>query len=76
MADVLGVCPVSEYMKFDGLNGGLGAGRACWMVPHGADAAERRIAACSCRCYTCEFYKSVVFEQEENTRFKFTSIDA
>ena len=76
MADVLGVCAVSEFMKFDGLNGGVGAGRACWMVPHRAVAAESRIGTCSRRCYTCEFYKRVVFEQEEKTRFKFTSIDA
>lgn len=76
MAEILGVCAVCEYMKFDGLNGGVGAGRACWMVPHAAAVAEGRSVACARRCYTCEFYKRVVFEQEEDTRFKYTSIES
>ncbi|UCD63299.1 MAG: hypothetical protein JSW34_11190 [Candidatus Zixiibacteriota bacterium] len=75
MADLLGACIVPEFMKYDGLNDGSGAGRACWMVPHSVtDGHNRRTATCSRRCYTCEFYKRVVFEQEEDTKFRFTSI--
>jgi hypothetical protein len=74
MVPILGECPVPGSMKFDGLNNGQGAGRACWMV----DRAPLRLRAgrstCSSRCCTCDFYKRVVFEQKENTRYKFTSI--
>ena len=74
MAPILGECVVSTYMKFDGLNEGVGAGRACWMVPHSPVKTERSGSACSRRCYSCEFYKRVVFEQAERTCFKFTSV--
>ncbi|MEW6412419.1 MAG: two-CW domain-containing protein [Candidatus Zixiibacteriota bacterium] len=74
MAPILGECPVPSYLKYDGLNGGIGAGRACWMVPHGLCSSASGSSVCSRRCYTCEFYKRVVFEQEESTCFKYTSI--
>jgi len=73
MASALGECSVSSMMKYDGMNDGLAAGRACWMVPNSAcynNNSQRDIRD----CYNCEFYKRVVFEQEEKTYFKFTSI--
>ncbi len=73
LATILGECPVPTAMKFDGLNDGVGAGRACWMVP---DAACRKDAVRYHRansCHDCEFYRRVIFEEEENVRFKFTS---
>ncbi len=73
MVAVLGECPVPTYMKFDGLNEGLGAGRACWMAPRSPIKSETRQGNCSSRCYRCDFYRRVVFEQEENACFKYTS---
>ncbi len=74
MVDVLGECPVSTAMKYDGLNGGQGAGRSCWMAPNSACRRDqvggnRRWDA----CHNCEFYKRVVFEEKEMTRFRFVS---
>jgi hypothetical protein len=74
LVDILGECPVSTAMKYDGLNDGIGAGRACWMVP---DAACRTDATLQPRlnpCHTCEFYRRVVFEEEDNILFKYTSV--
>jgi hypothetical protein len=74
LAAALGECPVSSAMKYDGLNGGRGAGRSCWMVE---DAACRtQDGSYRTRCCTCDFYKRVVHEQEENTHFRFTSVPA
>ncbi len=71
MTPILGECPVASAMKFDGLNEGLGAGRACWMVPDSACVQSspkgRRL------CHTCEFYKRVIFEQDQEASFKFAS---
>jgi len=75
MVPILGECAVCSYMKFDGLNEGQGAGRACWMVPHATAKSDGTGSACSRRCHSCEFYKRVVFEQEDTTRFKYTSVD-
>ncbi len=69
MADVLGQCPVSSAMKYDGLNEGVGAGRACWMVPNSVCRRKRGAS-----CYDCEFYKRVVFEEEEKIAFKYSSV--
>jgi hypothetical protein len=74
LAEALGECPVAAAMKFDGLNDGVGAGRACWMVPDSACRESRSQMARIDPCHTCDFYKRVVFEQEETTRFRFTSI--
>lgn len=77
MAPILGECPVSTYMKFDGLNEGVGAGRSCWMAPHAPDAENGHSLCCGAKkCYCCEFYKRVVFEQEDKTCFKYTSLDS
>lgn len=76
MAPILGECPISTYMKFDGLNDGLGAGRSCWMAPHSDQSEFGAPAGCQTKkCYCCEFYKRVVFEEEEKTCFKYTSFD-
>jgi hypothetical protein len=72
MAEKLGECPVSSTMRYDGLNDGIGAGRACWMVPsngcrgHGCNWWRNR------QCHECEFYQRVVFE-EESACFTFSS---
>jgi len=70
----LGECPVSSAMKYDGLNDGIGAGRACWMVED--SGCRTQPGATRTRCCDCDFYKRVVYEQEENTCFKFASAPA
>lgn len=76
MAQVLGECPVATYMKFDGLNDGIGAGRACWMALHSNESGINLSPGCGAKkCYCCEFYKRVVFEQEDKTCFKYASVD-
>ncbi len=72
MVPILGECPVASLLKFDGLNDGVGAGRACWMV--GDSECQRTCLKGRRTCYDCEFYKRVVFEQDKQVRFKFSSI--
>ncbi len=63
LADTLGECPVSTSMKFDGLNNGVGAGRACWLIPNSA-CAKNRLNNTGRSCFDCPFYKRVKFEEE------------
>ena len=74
LADVLGECPVASTMKYDGLNDGLGAGRACWMVRNAVCKQAENISARVDPCHTCDFYKRVVFEQYKDTCFRYTSV--
>ena len=73
LTEALGECPVPRAMKFDGHNDGKGAGRACWMVRDSACRLSNSQHSPSDPCCDCEFYKRVVFEQEGDTRFRFTS---
>jgi hypothetical protein len=61
-------------MKFDGLNEGVGAGRACWMVPNAACRENIGRFPRAMSCHNCEFYRRVVFEEAEKINFKFTSL--
>lgn len=66
-SEIYGVCPIARTMKYDGVNGGLGAGRACWVVMNKSAGKGPFI----CRnnrqsCYDCGFYKRV--RSEENSR--------
>ncbi len=65
MAEILGECPVSTALKFDGLNDGIGAGRVCWMIPNSVCKLESRRASHGHPCHRCEFYLRVAFEEEE-----------
>lgn len=72
MVSLLGECPVATEMKFDGHNGGQAAGRACWMVHKKSGC---KVNGCSStKCHECQFYNRVVFEEEDTTVFKFTSV--
>jgi len=58
-------CPVPRMMKYDGVNGGVGAGRACWTVT----ASELKNGSVVCRrsgrlCINCEFYLRVQREMD------------
>lgn len=74
MADILGECPVACTMKYDGLNNGIGAGRACWMVRNSVCKQGANVLAPINPCHTCDFYKRVVFEQDEELCFGYTSV--
>ena len=73
LVGVLGECPASTAMKFDGLNGGKAAGRACWMVENACGRDPRQPSGQRSQCCECDFYKRVLFEQDEATCFRFAS---
>ena len=72
-ATQLGECPVSTAMKYDGLNEGHGAGRACWMVMDSACQRDARSKGRSNPCHQCSFYRRVLFEEEEKVVFAYSS---
>ncbi len=76
LADLMGECPVARAMKYDGLNDGVGAGRACWMVPDAACKVSERTRSRIDPCHTCDFYIRVLFEEEDNVLFRYTSVTA
>ena len=64
-SEIYGTCPVPTMMKYDGANGGRGAGRVCWRVKNKATAKGRDL----CRhhrqsCIHCDFYRRVQSEEE------------
>ncbi len=60
-ADDLGVCPAAADGRFDGINGGINGGRACWVIAgtFGYDRPEGIFANSFRPCTRCEFYKLV-----------------
>jgi len=69
LAELSGECPVSSTMKYDGQNGGKGAGRVCWMVPDSICAINNsRLSCCD-----CDFYNRVVYEEDESVCHQFAS---
>lgn len=74
LAEILGECPVARTMKYDGLNDGVGAGRACWMVHNSVCKLDANTSAPVEPCHTCDFYKRVLFEQDEELCFRFASV--
>jgi len=70
LAGALGECPVASALKYDGLNDGVGGGRACWMVE---DSCCRMIALARGQgnpCRHCEFYQRVLYEQDQAVQFR------
>ena len=61
-----GPCPVAQTMRYDGVNGGRGAGRICWEVKPGY-GRESNIFCRNHRlsCQNCKFYLRVHSEEEE-----------
>lgn len=73
MVPVLGECPVSMTMKFDGLNSGTAAGRACWMVAGANCLAYRPDSTVSSGCHRCEFYRRVMTEEAGKAQAAFAT---
>lgn len=71
-ADVLGICPTSIALKYDGINGGKCAGRYCWFVAgtfcH--DEIQGTFAAKIKNCIKCPFFMMVA--QQEGKTLVFT----
>jgi len=63
--DVSGLCPVAAKTSADGLNGGVNAGRICWVVANNGAKAEVKCSGGHCEdsCYTCEFRSKVKAEE-------------
>jgi len=74
MVPILGECKVISEMKYDGLNSGVGAGRACWMTLN-KNCVMQKTKQISC-CYDCQFYKRVLFEEEEHIEHKLEPVKA
>ncbi len=69
LAHVLGECPVSSALKFDGHNGGLAAGRACWQVDKTSCPGSLANG-----CHNCEFYRRVLFEEDTEMSGRYHSV--
>ena len=69
---VLGVCPAAQDMSFDGLNGGMAAGRICWAVAgtYCGGRIQGTFAEKLPDCMNCSFFKLVKREVGTNS-FKF-----
>jgi hypothetical protein len=76
LVDILGECPVSAAMKYDGCNSGVGGGRSCWMVAESACRMSGECSGSTRHCHNCDFYHRVVFEEEDQTSFRFASCPA
>ena len=64
-AGELGVCPAAVEIRTNGINGGLNAGRACWVIPETlADGkVQGNFIFKMNRCMNCKFFLSVTTEE-------------
>jgi hypothetical protein len=65
-ANELGVCPASLAEDLDGIHGGINGGRSCWVCAgtHCEGKAYGTFAARILSCLDCDFYQTVVQEEE------------
>jgi hypothetical protein len=63
--DVWGECPACTDTTSDGVNGGLNAGRCCWLVSGTFCDGEVQgtLARKLGTCFSCEFYQLVLVEE-------------
>ncbi len=59
-------------MRFDGHNGGIAAGRACWMVGTDPCLCHQNTGGRPIPCHACDFYRRVMFEEKERASFMFS----
>ncbi len=72
MSKTLGVCPVSQAMRCDGQNQGIAGGRVCWSIRNSGNRLTRSGICSSSCCQKCEFYRRVLYEEAEKTKFRFS----
>ena len=73
MSETLGVCPVAQAMRCDGQNGGIAAGRVCWMIGNSGNRLTRSSLCPSSNCCRCEFYRRVIYEEADKAQFRFST---
>jgi hypothetical protein len=61
----LGVCPVAEENRADGIHGGMNGGRCCWVVTGSLCKGQLQgtYAEKFGDCHKCEFYELVRAEE-------------
>lgn len=61
----LGICPVAYSLQFDGIHGGIAAGRSCWVIPgtYCGDEVQGTYAQKYRKCGRCAFYDHVRKEE-------------
>src|SRR5512140_2111906 len=70
----LGVCPVGEDTRLDGIHEGKNAGRACWVLAGSlcGGKVQGTFAQKYSNCKICDFYKLV--RKEENGTYQMSGI--
>ena len=65
-----GICPAAMEKKADGFNGGINAGRICWVIANTLCEGEiqKTIVEKLGNCMVCDFFKLV--SKEEGFSFK------
>ena len=76
MVEVLGECPVASAMRHDGQNGGIAAGRACWLVASAQCPISRSSGNGARDCHECQFYRRVMNEEKGKAKGAFRSVPA
>ncbi len=63
------VCPVLLMKKYDGINNGIKAGRACWLVLNTrcCNGVQKNYIQKFQTCSKCDFYNLVIEEEELTT---------
>lgn len=73
LSDSLGVCPITQAFKYDGINDGKAAGRVCWSL---RDSLRQDSITCMQKnfpCHQCAFYRRVVHEETDSAARKLVS---
>ena len=62
-AEALGACPVTNALKFDGINEGKAGGRTCWMLRSSLTDESLICADPGVTCAACAFHRRVIHEE-------------
>ena len=67
-----GICPASIESKVNGVHNGINGGRCCWAIAGTLCGGETQgsYAKKYKNCRECDFYKTVMYEETENGKFK------
>jgi hypothetical protein len=60
-------------MKYDGVHGGIAAGRVCWQVRNSSRCEINLIDSKASSCHECAFYLRVQHEEAGKTVHRFAS---
>jgi hypothetical protein len=70
----VGVCPVAQEARLDGVHGGMNAGRCCWVVAGSLCGGKTRgtFAQKYENCKKCDFYRMV--REDETPLFEYSFV--